>query len=299
MLKSVKLNRKAFAFLLVLFALVFAGCLDWLNGSASVNLQGGVVNVSGSLGVNGNASFNASGVQQGVLSVIPSNLSACFYGNENERFSGNFFGNFSAMGKTVFIQSKWVNASTSNDSFAGCAVIVLLDDDEGRYLERAEREKVSRELAKGAGLIVIGEGGALSQLDGSIYGWDAGMAGVVPAIITGPGKDAMPLGRHVLSGIFAPTKTDPAFNGIGRFHFDGWQVVEALPVRGSDVIATAKEREEPSSPSYPAIIRLNTPLRNTAYYFSYNVLDTPQVLFNAVRFQSQQYLYLFFLRAGR
>lgn len=284
--------RNQFISSFLVLSVFLAGCLhESLSGGASITVDGGVVNVSANFTANASANLSQ-------FDLIPGNASVCVYGEENEYFSGNAFGNLSFFGKNVSLWTKWLglNSSFKKGAFASCAVIVLLDDAEGKFVERPQRQEIVEAVSKGAGLVVFGEAGARSAQDSSVYGWELGFGDLVPALIAAPGKDARPLGKRTFSGVFSITKPDSAFAGVNDSRFDAWTVVESQPTAGGDVIAVVRESDLPTSPVFPAIIRSTRPLGNAVYYFSFNGLDLPQVFVNAVRFQATQYVNLFFLR---
>lgn len=281
---------------LLSMGLTFSGCLEQLNFQANASISVDNVSVG--------ASLNATGVPQipAEINLLPQNASVCIYGEANERFSYNFFGNLSIAGDNVVLLTRWFDANSTarNASFEGCAAIVLLDDNEGRFVERNVREKIAAQLKRGAGLIVSGEGGALSQQDSSVYGWNAGgLNEFVPVVIEAPGKDGVPLGRTTFSGKFAPLKADPSMQGVQEFLFDSWSVVHALPVPGSETIALVREGSEslPTQPVYPAVVRSReSASHNAGYYFAFNAPAAPQVFANTARFLSSEYFKYFFLR---
>lgn len=286
--------------LLAAAALLLSGCLDTSNfnfqANSSVSVDNGSVSVS----------VNATGVPQleAFVPSIPSNISVCIYGEPDERFSYNAFGNLSIADRRVALYTRWFDANTTsrNASFDGCAAIILLDDGQGRFVERNVREKIVLQFKKGAGLIVSGEGGALSAQDASVYGWRVGgLDEFVPVVIEAPGKDAVPLGRTTFSGKFAPVVQDPALLGVSEFFFDSWSVVHSLPVENSQVVAFARQGGQslPTQPVYPAIVRTReSPAHNTGYYFAYNAPEAPQIFVNTARFLSSEYFKYFFLRVA-
>ena len=289
----------AIAAALLAVALVFSGCLQQFNNfsaNASISVNNGSVG----------ASLNATGVPQVPTKeeFLPANVSVCIYGEADERFSYNSFGNLSIAGSNVALYTRWFDANSTarNASFGGCSVIALLDDNEGRFVERNVRQKIVEQLKRGAGLIVSGEGGALSQEDGSVYGWKiGGLEEFVPAVIEAPGKDAKPLGRTIFSGKFFPLKADPSVQGVPEFLFDSWSVMHALAVPGSETIALAREGGEnsPTQPVYPAVVRSQeSASHNAGYYFAFNAPDAPQVFVNTARFLSSEYFKYFFLRVA-
>lgn len=286
-----------FCAILALFLL--AGCIEQLSfqANSSVSVNAGRINVS----------VNVTGAPQapGEISLAPDNALVCIYGEADERFAGNAFGNLTVLGENVALYTVWFDANSvsRNASFSECAVIALLDDSEGKFVERATREKIVSQLKRGAGLMVSGEGGALSAQDASVYGWKAGgLAEFVPVVIEAPGKHAVPLGRTTFSGKFVPVKTDPALQGVDEFLFDSWSVVHSLPAQGAETIAFARSGQgenSPTQPVYPAVVRSRESLsRNAAYYFSFNAFDSPAAFSNAARFLASGYFNYLYLRVG-
>ncbi len=305
----------AFSFLSFL---LLAGCLEQLN---QFSLQGNDSRPVNPSGLNASASPSAAApqiafppnasqagqqVEEQIQQLVPGNASVCIYGEQDERFSGNAFGNLSVFGKNVVLWAKWLdsNSTARNASslFGDCAAIIVLGDNEGKFVERSVREAIARQVSRGAGLVVSGEGGAYSAEDSSVFGWELGFDTLVPATISSPGKDARPLGKRVLSGEFATTRGDPALRGVDSFLFDQWLVVQSLSTDGGEVIAVVREGQQGASanrPSFPAVIRSReNPLKNAVYYFAFDARDAPQVFVNTARFVSSEYFKFLLLRAG-
>ncbi len=296
----------AIALLAFSLSLVLAGCLSVQGGlNASVPGMGEInLTVNETAGLPQNLSIpenlseltiplvNTSGIAR---RVVPQNATVCVYG-ASDGLSAGYFGSVEVLGEKSVLLAKFLDEDSRSADYADCIVIVIRDDEVGRYLPLSHRTAIGKQVARGVGLIVMGAGGTKAPDDTSVLGWDAGFKGVLPVRADMPGnKDPQLLGSATMSGtLYATDASDPIFaSGALERQFDGLRITFVLPVSDGQLIAWVRESTEPSptSPIYPAIVKTCPLSRPCVYYFAFDALTgTPDLGISAVQYLASEAL---------
>ncbi|MBI5635895.1 hypothetical protein HY993_02950 [Candidatus Micrarchaeota archaeon] len=270
---------------LAALAVVLAGCIS-INYSneqvnASVNASAAKQQLDGLTKLVGDI---ASG-QAVNVTIIPKNVFFCAYGVRDSAYEEALGGNITLLNYSVEASVKWLGPSDLESDFADCATIIVKDDEVGKYLDYTARNAIAKKAIGGAGVIFIREAATRVQSDGSIYGWDYILSDVVPARADVPSYEMQPLGYKQAEGTLTKLMEDAStMSLIDEKMFLNITIVTPK----ADTAAVFIVGEGGLRQSYPAVLRKQVG-RNTAYYFAYDPMRTPQVLRDAVESQASKY----------
>jgi hypothetical protein len=293
--------EKGFAIAALAVSLVLAGCIS-VQGGLNATAPGlGEVNiaVNESAGLPDNLSLpenltiplNTSDLGR---RVVPQNATVCVFGAP-DGLNENYFGSITVLNENVQLKTRFLDEDSRYTDYFDCVVIVIRDDEVGKYLPLSHRTAIAKQVSRGAGLLVFGSGATHAPDDKSVLGWDAGFKDILPVRADAPGnKDPQLLGSTTMSGTLYATGDDPAFNGgeLTR-QFDGLKITFVLPVNDGQLVAWVRQSTEPSptSPVYPAIVRTCQLTRPCVYYFAFDALTgAPGLAVNTVQFLASESL---------
>lgn len=243
---------------------MLAGCLSLDNGQLRVR-----VDTSNLTNISANQSLNATMVP------IPKSLSLCVFGApaaEDKALEANL----TCRGEAVKLELRQLSGTARPGDFAGCALIYLKDDAEGRYLDRALRAAVRQEVLAGSSLVLWGEAGTLVHDDEAVLGWAPELGDIVPATIAGPGKEPQKIGTvENASGTIDLTGGDALLEPWAGLGLSNANITEVSAENDPEVLAYMRTGPYTTSSSYYAVLRANP--AGPVYYFSFDPQrHTPQ-----------------------
>lgn len=176
------------------------------------------------------------------------------------------------------VTAKWFDPDLfSSQEIDRCKLILLKDDDKGRYAGRLLRQKIRDAVYAGSTLVLYKRAATLVKDDTSVLGWSLMLGDVVPCEIA-PTAKRESFGEKIVNGTFIITEWDAATEGIVNMPVEGWEVTD-VAVKTGKQLAIIREGESQSSPSSVAIVKSSYGLGQT-YYFSYNPMLTPGIVTN-------------------
>lgn len=245
------------------------------------------VNVTQDLSIEG-VRYSAEGF---VNRTLPDSASVCLYGERKAWLADDFFGSVDVLGKTVALSPVWLNSTAAPASFVDCAVVVLFDDSDGRFMERSQRLGVAEALHRGAGLVVEKRGGSLMKSDAAVAGFSPVLDAFVPVKITGEGADGEFLGEVLFTGVLGSPDSSMLFAGVGEKNVTGLRVTMVQQVAGRTAAWLRDASGLPTRAAYPAAVVVDSAVdRNLVVYFAYPVEETPVALRNSAREAAVNYV---------
>jgi len=195
----------------------------------------------------------------------------CFFGKIDDGFNAIARGIPNA---TI----KWFDPDLfSPPEMEKCKIIVVKDDEKGRYADRLLRQKIRNAVWGGSTLLVYKEAATLVRNDSSVLGWNLIIGEVIPCEIA-PTAERKTFGERIVNGTLIITERDAATEGITSMAANEWAITE-VSVKEGKQLAIIREGKLPSSPAVVAILKANYGFGQT-YYFAYNPLLTPGIVAN-------------------
>lgn len=199
--------------------------------------------------------------------TLPPNL--CILGNPDTQYSSEI----SSSLNITWLDS---NETLSINKISECCAIILKDDERGRYVGKAVREAVARQVSRGAGLIVVQSAALLVPGDPAVFGWNFGFGSIIPVKPSREVQEAYELDRALLAslnGVIFVEELDEAVKDVNFTRgLRSWNMFSVEATVDSDVIAVIKTTD---SFAYPAIVGHK---RLPVYYLAFVPTEIPGLL---------------------
>ncbi len=201
--------------------------------------------------------------------VLPEKVEACIFGERSEVIEELLSEGVVHGEKTIKVGVKWLDNTAKLMDLEDCALIVLKDSGEGKYLDFVPRTAVKEKVFRGTGLIVFGDAGTLVHGDPAVRGWDYVLGQVVPVTLPEEGANLS------VNGTFVMAAKDPALEGIGSFNVTGLNLTEVYLGNG-EAIAFIRTGPYQTSVAYYAVVRGRAG-KGIVYHVSFAPEASPQV----------------------
>ena len=269
-------------------AALLLGCVNvnWSNQTVSANISIPLVPIPENLSVTVSAALpgfenaTASPTPEGL--AVPDKLTACVFGPRNTATDDLFSTALPRGEKNVSLEAKWLGNNAKPMDLEGCALIILNDGGEGRYLDYVPRAAIRQKVLGGSGLIVSQEAGTLVHDDSAVNGWEYILAGVVPVALP-----ESPVNLTV-NATFVLTAPDAALDGFAQFNATGLNVTD-INVGNGETVAMFRTGPYQTSVAYPAVVRGGAG-SGAVYYLSVAPEAAPGVFKAVARFLASDYL---------
>ncbi|MCX6767269.1 MAG: hypothetical protein NTY90_00865 [Candidatus Micrarchaeota archaeon] len=267
-------------------AFLLFGCIsvNWENQTVSLNISmpenvslPGEANATPSTGLSGeNATVTISpSAPSPSVTMLPGSVKVCVFGERRDAVGQIFSQGTAYGGKTVGTEVKWLDNNAKPMDLDDCAIALLTDGGEGRYLDPVPREAVREKVLGGMGLIVSQEAGTLVHGDEAVKGWGLLLGGIVPVSPVGEQPNLTGV-----NGSFVKVSADPALAELEQFNVSGINVTEVYPSGDATPVALFRTGQYQTSVSYYAAVRRQAG-SGMVYYLSFPPDAAPQV-FKAV-----------------
>ena len=263
-------------------AAVLLGCVsvNWENQtiSANISVPEGLNNTIPVEGIIGNITASATPE----IAVAPDKIKACIFGPHDAVIEGLFSDGVVFAGNAVAIDATWLTNNAKPADVEDCAIIMLNDGGEGRYLDYVPRTAIKQRISSGAGLLVSREAGTLVHDDNAVRGWEYVLAGVVPVSL--PESPA----NLTVNATFVTVTAGGALEGTEPFNVTDLNVTDINLGNGENA-ALFRTGPYQTSVAYPAVVKGGSG-RGLVYYVSFAPDAAPEVYKALVRFLAADYL---------
>jgi hypothetical protein len=297
-------KRQFSAILLILPALLFAGCIqgiDFQNGTISIEVPDGitgtVVTPAPTAGANANASSNQTQNASVQAINLPDSINICIYGDRSAagaQYEGVLADNLTLVefNKSIALVPKWLGGASGAPDFIDCSVIIAKDDAVGQKCGRVARDEIKLQVqTRRTGFILTQGACSLDEDDPAVQGWDFRWKGFLPLKMDCPHNDPCTLGTETVENakFVIDDPYDPAIGDAKNFNVTNLTITITNQDENGKIAAYVRtDPTKTTEVAYAALVRKSAmlPTEGYLYYFAYDPLRTKSILRRVVELEA-------------